>query len=125
MADLEKGESVPSDTINTDAIREPAPEPLEKTESLADSESTVDQMTPSTQPDLSRQKSTSSPLARFASNISQAASSVLRPKDGIAKETYPEQNLDKDIVGWEGQDDPENPRYVQPIPGKPLGAHQV
>ncbi|KAF2098970.1 MFS general substrate transporter [Rhizodiscina lignyota] len=31
------------------------------------------------------------------------------------RELYPEQDLDKGIVGWEGQDDPENPRNYSPV----------
>jgi hypothetical protein len=27
------------------------------------------------------------------------------------REAYPEQDLDKGIVGWQGQNDPENPRF--------------
>lgn len=30
----------------------------------------------------------------------------------LNKDIYPEQDLEKRIVGWEGQNDPENPRYT-------------
>jgi hypothetical protein len=55
---------------------------------------------------------TDSRITRITSNISQAASRTKRPKDILQKEKYPEQELEKGIVGWEGQDDPQNPRYV-------------
>jgi hypothetical protein len=45
--------------------------------------------------------------------VSQAASSIARRKEGLSREVYPEQDLDNGVVGWEGQNDPENPRYVQ------------
>ena len=33
-----------------------------------------------------------------------------RREFALKKDVLPEQDLDKGIVGWEGQDDPENPR---------------
>jgi hypothetical protein len=37
-------------------------------------------------------------------------------------EHYPESDLDKGIVGWEGQDDSTNPRYVSCLAAKRLMA---
>ena len=48
--------------------------------------------------------------ARFPSNVSRAGSRTSKREAASNKEIYPEQNLEKGIVGWEGQDDPENPR---------------
>jgi hypothetical protein len=49
-------------------------------------------------------------LKRVTSNLSRAASRTSKGRTAVKKEIYPVQDLDKGIVGWEGQDDPENPR---------------
>jgi hypothetical protein len=48
-------------------------------------------------------------------STSQSRSSSKKARD-IAAEKYPESDLDKGIVGWEGQDDLLNPRYVHSSP---------
>jgi hypothetical protein len=49
-------------------------------------------------------------LKRVISNLSGAASRTSKEKTAAKKEIYPVQDLDKGIVGWEGQNDPQNPR---------------
>ena len=50
-------------------------------------------------------------LSRLASNLSRKAGRTLTSKNAPNREISPEQDLDKGIVAWESQDDPENPRY--------------
>ncbi|OBT42472.1 hypothetical protein VE00_07918 [Pseudogymnoascus sp. WSF 3629] len=52
-------------------------------------------------------------LPYFASAVSKAAINT-QGEQAQSRETYPEQDLDKGIVGWHGQDDPENPRNYPP-----------
>jgi hypothetical protein len=64
--------------------------------------------TPAVQDPVSREESG---LSTFTSNFSRNPSRISTRKTAPNKEVYPEQHLDIGIVGWEGQNDPENPRY--------------
>jgi hypothetical protein len=64
--------------------------------------------TPAVQDPVSREESG---LSRLSSTLSRKASRISTRKAAPNKDVYPEQHLEKGIVGWEGQNDPKNPRF--------------
>ena len=51
-------------------------------------------------------------LSRTRSAKSGKSGKSSKKQQNIVKEVYPETDLDKGLVGWEGQDDPTHPRSV-------------
>lgn len=64
-------------------------------------------------PQMSRTTSKSSARSRI-SRIASRFSSKSRKKGQLERPKLPENDLDNGIVGWEGQDDPENPLNFAP-----------
>jgi hypothetical protein len=51
-------------------------------------------------------------LSLSRTRSAKSGKSSKKHQQNIVKEVYPETDLDKGLVGWEGQDDPTHPRFV-------------